>query len=212
MDQTASGKPFKGRKKGEKMKALVIIDMQRDFVHPEGKLPVPNAPDIVDAINRLRQRAYEKGVRVIYTIDWHKDGDPEFKVWPPHCIANTEGAEIIEELAPREDDLVMPKQRFSVFSDEDAMGMLQDVDEFFLTGVATEYCVRGFAFGEPENDIDGAAGLGKKVNLVVDAIRGVDEIPGVLNTRGRVVFAAVEMGKAGVVPMYFEEAMRKLGS
>jgi len=193
------------------MKALVITDMQRDFIHPEGKLPVPNAPDIVDAINQLRQKAYEKGVKVIYTIDWHAKDDPEFKIWSPHCIANTKGAEIIEELAPRLDDLVMPKRRLSVFSDEDAIEMLKDVDEVFLTGVATEYCVRGFALGEPENDIDGAAGLGKKVNLVVDAIKGVDEIPGALKTRGKVVYAALEMGKAGVAPMYFEEAMEKLG-
>jgi len=192
------------------MKALVITDMQRDFICPKGKLPVPNAPDIVNAINRLRQRAYKKGVKVIYTIDWHKKNDPEFKVWPPHCVANTEGAEIIKELAPREKDLVMPKRRLSVFSDKDAMEMLKDIDEFFLTGVATEYCVRGFALGEPENDIDGASGLGKKVNLVVDATRGVDEIPGIPKTKGRVVRAAVEMGRAGVVPMYFEEAMKKL--
>jgi len=193
------------------MKALIIIDAQYDFFDPRGKLPVPNAPDIVDVINQLRQKAYEKGVKVIYTIDWHKEDDPEFKIWPPHCIANTEGAEIIGELSPRAGDLVMPKQQLSVFSNKDAIEMLKDIDEVFLTGVATEYCVRGFALGEPENDIDGAAGLDKKVNLVVDAIKGVDEIPGVSNTRGRVVFAAVEMGKAGVVPMYFEETMEKLG-
>ena len=81
-------------------KALVIVDMQNDFVHPYGKLQVPYATDIISTIQELKKKAKAKGVPVIYTQDWHTKDDAEFKVWPEHCVENTLGAEIIDELKP----------------------------------------------------------------------------------------------------------------
>ena len=60
-------------------------------------------------------RARAAGEPVIYLTDNHVPDDAEFKVFPPHAIAGTKGAEIIPELAPEDDEDVIPKRRYSGF-------------------------------------------------------------------------------------------------
>jgi len=81
--------------------ALIVVDMQRDFVDPEkGSLYVPGAEAIVDTVNKLIDKAIENGWEVVYTQDWHPRDSQFFNTvredgWPVHCIAGTEGAEIV---------------------------------------------------------------------------------------------------------------------
>ena len=67
------------------------IDSQLDFLYPAGALYVPGAEKIVPAIARLNRFAAERGIPVVSTTDAHTEDDPEFKVWPHHCVAGTWG-------------------------------------------------------------------------------------------------------------------------
>ena len=183
------------------MKALVIVDMQNDFVNADGKLAVPNAKDIVKEIQDLILTFKGKGQKVIYTADWHEKDDAEFNVWPEHCVKETEGAKIVKGLAAT-DATVIKKTVLSAWSNPEMEEALEGVDEVFVVGVATEYCVKEFALG--------AAVKGLLTNLVVDAIKGVDEVPNAKHTKGNVAYALTIMGAAGVVPIWSDEIEKKL--
>jgi len=95
--------------------ALIVVDMQNDFAHPQGALFVPEAPKTVPAIKGLLERARQAGARVVFTQDWHREDDLEFQIWPRHAVAGTWGAEILEELKPRPEELVIQKVRYDAF-------------------------------------------------------------------------------------------------
>jgi nicotinamidase-related amidase len=95
--------------------ALLVIDMQNDFVKRGGSLPVPDAEATVPAIERLLGRARANGIHIIYSQDTHRPGDPEWKIWPEHCREGSWGWEIVAEVAPGVDDTVLRKARFDVF-------------------------------------------------------------------------------------------------
>lgn len=88
--------------------ALVIIDMQNDFVLPEAPLCVKGAQATVPTIQKLLDRARAEGWRVIHVIRQHRrDGSdveigraPLFTQGAGICVPGTKGAEIVDELAP----------------------------------------------------------------------------------------------------------------
>jgi len=187
------------------MKALVIVDMLNDFVQENGALPVQGAQALVENIKQLR----EKAELVVYANDAHAQDDPEFKAWPKHCVKGEYGAKVVDELTPKNGDLVLEKQDLSMFKNKEADKLLREkgVDELYVTGVATEYCVRGATLD--------ALAKGYKVNIVVDAIAGVDEIKlpdgnAVPETKGAVNRALLEMGNAGAQPVYTAKALEEI--
>jgi nicotinamidase-related amidase len=95
--------------------ALVVVDMQRDFVHPDGALPVAGAPQTVPRIARLLELARGAGLLVCFTQDSHRDDDPEWAIWGRHAERGTPGWEIVPELAPGPDELVFEKARYDGF-------------------------------------------------------------------------------------------------
>lgn len=95
--------------------AVIVVDMQNDFVEPEGALFVPEAPATVTNIQRLLERARAAGVKIVYTQDWHPEGDPEFAIWPRHAVQGTWGAQIIAPLKPQPEDTVLQKVRYDGF-------------------------------------------------------------------------------------------------
>ena len=86
-----------------KRTALLVIDMQNDFVHHGGSLAVPEAEQTIPPISGLLELARAHGVRVAYSQDTHLDGDPEWRIWPEHCREESWGWEIVQELAPAAD-------------------------------------------------------------------------------------------------------------
>ncbi|MEP1126289.1 MAG: isochorismatase family protein [Ilumatobacter sp.] len=84
--------------------ALVVVDMQNDFGHPDGSLFVEGAPGIVGAINDEIERTVAGGGVVVLTQDWHPSVTPHFVddggVWPVHCVAGTWGAELLDGVDP----------------------------------------------------------------------------------------------------------------
>lgn len=123
--------------------ALIVIDMQNDFVKAGGSLPVPDAEATIPAIRRLLEVARASEMRVVYSQDTHRQGDPEWKIWPEHCREGSWGWEIVAELAPRADDTVLRKARFDAFygTPLDHLLRLWSIDTLVICGTLANICV-----------------------------------------------------------------------
>ncbi|MGD2115775.1 MAG: isochorismatase family cysteine hydrolase [Acidobacteriota bacterium] len=123
--------------------ALVVVDMQHDFVDEDGALPIPDAPETVPRIRRLLDWAREKGLTVVYTQDTHDPGDPEFAIWGEHVLRGTHGWEILEEIAPEEGEPVFRKVRYDGFYDTglDHELRLRGIDTLIICGTVANICV-----------------------------------------------------------------------
>ena len=123
---------------------VIIVDMQNDFVNSKGKLYVPGAEKTVLNIKRLLLKARKKNVPVIYTQDWHEQWDPEFRIWGEHAVAGSWGAEIIDELKPREYDIIVKKLRYDAFYGTPLEYILRGVlrrDSLIIVGTVANICV-----------------------------------------------------------------------
>ena len=123
--------------------AIIVVDMQNDFVRREGKLYVPSAESTVKPIIELLDRARSLGVRVIYTQDWHMRNDPEFRIWGEHALAGTWGAEIIEELRPLPNDFIVRKLRYDAFfgTSLDYFLRVNGLRNLVIVGTVANICV-----------------------------------------------------------------------
>lgn len=123
--------------------ALVVVDMQNDFVKPGGRLRVPSAESIVAPIAGLLREARRSGVMVVYTMDTHYEGDPEFEVWGVHALRGTWGWRIIDELAPSSSDVVIEKTRYDGFYGTPLDDILRSygVRNVVVVGVVANICV-----------------------------------------------------------------------
>jgi nicotinamidase-related amidase len=109
---------------------------------------------------------------VIYICDTHASDDKEFTKfgWPPHAVKGTKGAEVVDELRPLPQDVVIPKTTYSGFfgTDLDAVLKKRGVDGLRLTGCVTHICVLFTASDAVLRDYavtvvgDGVAGLAKE--------------------------------------------------
>ncbi len=123
---------------------LIVVDMQNDFVKPKGKLLVPGAEKTIDNIKTITRKFRDESGKIIYTQDTHVEGDKEWELWPEHCRENTWGWEIIEELKPENNDLVVTKNRYDGFYGTDMEHFLShvwNVDSLVITGTVANICV-----------------------------------------------------------------------
>jgi nicotinamidase-related amidase len=123
--------------------ALVVVDMQHDFVTEGGSLVVPGAAATVPRIARLLELARGAGMRVVYSQDTHGEGDPEFAIWPEHAREGTWGWQIVEELAPRPEDTVLRKPRYDAFYGTPLDHLLRQwgVRTLVICGTVANICV-----------------------------------------------------------------------
>lgn len=151
---------------------------------PAGKLYVPGAERLLPNIRRLTDAARQNRVFLVSHGCFHTVDDPEFNVFPPHCINGTPGSAYIPEALtdkvlriPNEptaklpDDLLryqqilLEKQTLDIFESLHAGELLRRLPRdagFVVFGVVTEYCVRLAAKGLVDR--------GRRVFLVEDAI------------------------------------------
>lgn len=165
--------------------ALLIIDMLNDFVQPGAPLEVPEARKIIKAIQDRIATARTENRPVIYVCDAHAPDALEFSRmnWPPHAVRGTTGAQIISELAPKEMDPVIEKNRYSGFHQTGLDGLLQSrkIDHLILTGCVTNICIlytaydavtRGFTVTVPSDSVasldpaDGTFALKQMTNVL----------------------------------------------
>lgn len=123
--------------------AVIVVDMQNDFVKPQGKLYVPTAEKTVEPIRRLLDRARSAGARVFYTQDTHYDNDPEYEIWGEHVRYGTWGWQIIDELKPREGDIVVMKTRYDGFygTPLDDLLRVYGIKNTVIVGTVANICV-----------------------------------------------------------------------
>ncbi len=124
--------------------AIIVVDMQNDFVSEGGRLVVPDAAATVPAIQALLAKGRAQGVRVAYTQDSHQEGDPEWQIWPEHCRIGTWGWEIVDGLKPQAGDLVCPKSRYDGFYDtalDHYLSRVWRVEHLVIVGTIASICV-----------------------------------------------------------------------
>lgn len=123
--------------------ALVVVDMQNDFVKDGGTLVVPDAEGTIPVIQKLLALAREAGMKVVFTQDTHGDGDPEWDIWPEHAREDTWGWEIVDELSPHEGEVVIRKVRYDAFygTHLDHFLRLWGVDTLIICGTVANICV-----------------------------------------------------------------------
>lgn len=165
---------------------LLIVDLQNDFC-PGGALPVPDGDRIVPRVNRAVELFERRGLPVLASRDWHPRETRHFKefggAWPPHCIQKTKGARFHPDLRLPKHAIIVSKgmdpeeDSYSAFQavtkeGRDLESVLRDLDvnEVFLCGLATDYCVRASALDSSKR--------GFRTWVLDDAIRGVNVKPG----------------------------------
>lgn len=155
--------------------ALIVVDVQNDFAHPDGGLSLAGGEDVVQRINDL-QHDYDY---VVYTKDWHPSETRHFDQWPVHCVRNTWGAEFHADLDVRTDGEVVLKGTYKdedgysgfsvhdISSDETKETGLDNllfdtgVTEVHVVGLALDVCVKDTAVDAWE--------LGYDVTVIADA-------------------------------------------
>lgn len=156
------------------MKALLVVDVQNDFC-PGGSLPVSAGDKVVPVINHLMNHFDV----IVASKDWHPLKSVHFKKWPPHCVQDTPGAEFHPQLLRGKIQQVFLKgtqdkdDGYSAFeaTNVDLFTYLKqaDITELYVTGLATDYCVKASALDAAKN--------GLKTYVVIDAVAAVNVRP-----------------------------------
>ena len=168
------------------------VDAQVDFLLPGGNLYVPGAEKLLPNIRRLTDAAREGRVFLVSHGCFHSPDDPEFKIFPPHCVKGTAGAELVPEAltdkivrVPNDAEATLPadlsqyqqilleKQTLNIFESRHADSLVRRLGrhaEFVVFGVVTEYCVSFAAKGLLER--------GRRVAVVQDAIETLKQEDG----------------------------------
>jgi nicotinamidase/pyrazinamidase len=163
--------------------AIIVVDMLDDFVLPSGALYVPGAEKLIPRIKNILDSARKINAQIIYVCDSHTKDDPEFKLWPPHCVSNTSGAAIVEGLTPANTDIVIKKNQLSAYTSPMFRFWLNEWEEFseqeglsqdvYICGVAIEYCVKALVMDIVVNKHPHI-----RANVISDCVSGVELKPG----------------------------------
>jgi nicotinamidase/pyrazinamidase len=165
------------------MQIFFDVDTQADFMNKDGALYVPGAEDIKSNLGSLTYYAQINKIPIFASLDWHSKNDPEFKVFPPHCIAGTDGAKKIKETAGV--TLTFEKQTYDVFTNPYIKKALAGISEVIVYGVATNICVHAAVLG--------LRAMGIKTYVAEDAIAGVEI------EQGDIENSIKEMKEAGAI-------------
>lgn len=154
-----------------KKTALLIIDMQNDFVGDSAVLPVPGADCIITPIRSILNHFREKKLPVIHILRIHRPGGSDVEFFrreifsrTPFAVAGTKGADVIDALAPIPGEHILAKTRMSGFlgTDLDLLLRSLEVEHVVVVGIQTPNCIRTTVFD--------AMAYGYDTILVSDAV------------------------------------------
>jgi nicotinamidase-related amidase len=184
--------------------ALLIIDMQNDFVREGRPLQVAGAPAVIPQVRAVLEEFRRRHLPVFHIVRVHRSDGSDVEIIrkerfrdQPFAVAGTHGVAVIDELAPRPGEYVLEKQRMSAFIGTELDLMLRSlgVTSIFVTGIQTPNCIRTTVFD--------AIAYNYPVVLVLDAVGASSEEVHLSNVRDmqtigvRVVKAADVGGMLG---------------
>lgn len=181
------------------MKALIIVDIQKDFCQG-GALEIKNADEIIPVANKLIEKFQKENNLIIATKDWHPKTHKSFAInssgkigecgilngveqilWPIHCVQNESGSDFHEKLLPIKNIVYKGTNEevdsYSGFFDNGKLHKTEldnilknnKIDTLYILGLATDYCVKFTVINALE--------LGYQVYLIEDGCRGVNLNP-----------------------------------
>ena len=138
-------------------KILVVIDVQKDFYHPNGTLYVHGGNTLIEKLTTVMPLFDD----IVFTVDWHPANHCSFTKnggqWPVHCVAYTEGATLPDEFMPYFDEIHDNVCRNIIMKGSDstreeygananaimiAQNENPEETEFVFCGIAGDYCVK----------------------------------------------------------------------
>jgi len=149
--------------------AVLVIDMLKGFLEQGYPLYCGDkAHRIIPNIQGLLETELKLGTKVFFICDHHAPDDPEFEIFPPHCVEGTAEVEVIPELANYPGEII-PKQRYSAFFDTPLEEKLRQLkpEKLIVCGVCTNICVL--------HTVANARNRDYQVEVPVDCVASFDE-------------------------------------
>jgi len=183
--------------------ALLVIDMQNDFILEGNPLRVAGAHEVIPKIRAVLSEFRKRSLPVFHILRVHRPDGSDVEITrqelfakSPFAVEGTKGAKVIDELSPQEGEYVLTKRRMSAFSGTELDLMLRTlrVSIIFVCGIQTPNCIRttvfdGIAYNYPVVLIDDATGASSEEvhranvrdmqNIGVRIVKTA-EIPGIL--------------------------------
>ncbi|XP_057735329.1 probable inactive nicotinamidase At3g16190 isoform X2 [Arachis stenosperma] len=153
--------------------ALLVIDMQRDFIENEGPMLVKGGKEIVPNVIKAVQVARQRGILIVWVVREHDPLGRDVELFRRHLYSTGEvgptskgspGAELVDGLVIREGDYKLVKTRFSAFFATHLHSVLQGagINNLVITGVQTPNCIRQTVYDAVALDY-------QPVTVIVDA-------------------------------------------
>ncbi len=147
--------------------ALILVDVIKDFFHPQGSNYHPQYLPILASIRRILEAARGEGIAIVHAMEGHPPGheqDFEWRKLPHHCLLGSFEAEPAEGIEILDGEYEVRKRRYSAFMATDLDLLLRErgVKRVIIVGVKTHVCVRATA--------QDAFGLGYEVTVVREAL------------------------------------------
>lgn len=130
--------------------AMIVVDMQNDFVAPGAPIEVPNSRAMVPDLNKLLDACRAKKIPVIYIHHVIRGEADAGRLADLHPVvrdgkairAGTENVEIYSEIKPKPGDLLVQKPRYSAFYGTDLEAILRTkaIDTLIISGTVTNIC------------------------------------------------------------------------
>ena len=151
--------------------ALLVIDMQNDFLLPGSPVCATGGIELIPVIAALAQGCRSVGFPVIFTQETHRADHSDFGIElsfePPHCLEGSGGEEIVAGLKPHTGDVrIGNKRRYDAFlgTDLDLVLRLHGVENLLIAGVCTDICVT--------STVQHARNLDYRCFVLADAVAG----------------------------------------
>ncbi len=136
--------------------AVIVVDMQHDFIAPGAALETPMGRALVPTLQRVLQHARDTRMRVIYTAHVHRRDGSDLglfgEIWQPigeraALVDGEPGVQVVREVAPLPHEPILKKHRYSAFfgTDLDLILRTEQIDNVVVTGVTTENCCHATA-------------------------------------------------------------------
>lgn len=135
--------------------ALLIVDMQNDFVLPGAPAVIAGAYPTIPRIREILEYFRQAGLPVFHIVRSYPSDGSDIEITRrdeflsrPYVVPGTKGAEIVDDLTPVEGEIIITKSRFSGFFrtglEERLRGL--GIGQVIICGTQYPNCIRATAF------------------------------------------------------------------